>query len=277
LSPTLNQATSGRLALFIAAVSIPVVSFGTAIAEACRMINGIFSTIGSKSANERRLEIVSSNLANALTPGFKAIRPVFTVTPVGEPDNPDQLQQTYVNITDTYVHFSDAPLIQTGNSFDLALEGSGFFVISTSNGNMYTRNGQFTLDSEKRLVTTNGNPVVGEGGGEITIDGKDVKIEVDGSVYVDGARIDSIKVVDFADKKPLRNVGQSLFTNTDEKNAETTATDSSVRQGAYEASNVDVMKEMVELISALRAYETYTKVDQMTSDVLDRLIEMGKY
>jgi flagellar basal-body rod protein FlgF len=241
------------------------------------MINDIFSTIGSKSANERRLEILSSNVANALTPGYKAIRPVFSVASAGEPDNPDQLQQTYVNITDTYVHFSDAPLVQTGNTLDLAIEGSGFFVVSTPSGNMYTRNGQFTLDSDKRLVTTDGNPVVGEGGGEITINGKDVKIEVDGSVYVDGARIDSIKVVDFADKKPLRNIGQSLFSNTDVKNTETTATGFSMRQGAYEASNVDVMKEMVELVSALRAYETYTKVDQMAGDVLEKLIEMGKF
>ncbi len=240
------------------------------------MINTIFSTIASKSANERRLEIVSSNVANALTPGFKAIRPIFSVIPVAETDNPDQLQQTYVNITDTYVHFSDAPLVQTGNSFDLGIEGNGFFVISTPDGNRYTRNGQFTLDGQKRLVTTDGNPVQDEGGGEITIDGKEVQIEIDGSVFADGARVGKIKVVDFDNKRPLRNIGNSLFENTDQGNAETAATDFTLRQGFYETSNVDVMKEMVELISALRAYEAYTKVDQMTSDTLDRLIEMGR-
>ncbi len=239
------------------------------------MINNIFSTICSKSANERRLEIVSSNLANALTPGFKAIRPVFSVVPVAETDNPDQLQQTYVNITDTYVHFSDAPLVQTGNAFDLAIEGTGFFVVSTSTGNMYTRNGQFALNEQMKLVTAAGNPVMGEGG-EITIDGKDIKIEVDGSIFVDGTKVDQIKVVDFNDKKSLRNVGDSLFENRNELNAEVSASGCTIRQGAYETSNVDVMKEMVELISALRAYETYTKVDQMTTDVLDKLIEMGR-
>jgi flagellar basal-body rod protein FlgF len=239
------------------------------------MINNIFSTICSKSANERILEIVSSNVANALTPGFKAIRPIFSVVSVGETDNPEQLQQTYVNVTDTYVHFSDAPLVQTGSTFDLAIEGNGFFVISTATGDMYTRNGQFTLDDQERLVTANGNPVLGEGG-EITVDGKDVKIEVDGSVFVDGERIDKIKVVDFDNKKSLANAGNSLFTNLDEKNGEVSASGFAIRQGAYEASNVNVMKEMVELISALRAYETYTKVDQMTSDIFEKLIEMGR-
>jgi flagellar basal-body rod protein FlgF len=239
------------------------------------MINNIFSTICSKSANERILEIVSSNVANALTPGFKAIRPIFSVVSVGETDNPEQLQQTYVNVTDTYVHFSDAPLVQTGSTFDLAIEGNGFFVISTATGDMYTRNGQFTLDDQERLVTANGNPVLGEGG-EITVDGKDVKIEVDGSVFVDGERIDKIRVVDFDNKKSLANAGNSLFTNLDEKNGEVSASGFAIRQGAYEASNVNVMKEMVELISALRAYETYTKVDQMTSDIFEKLIEMGR-
>jgi flagellar basal-body rod protein FlgF len=240
------------------------------------MINRIFSTLGGKSANERRLEILSNNVANALTPGFKASRPVFNLAPVGDPSDPAELQQTYVNIADSYVHFSDAPFVETGNPLDLAIEGSGFFVVSTPSGEMYTRNGQFTLDTNKRLVTMNGNSVVGRSGGEITIEGKDVKIEVDGSIFVDGVRTDSIKVVDFADKKSLRNSGQSLFVNADVNNSETASKGFSVKQGAYEASNVDVMKEMVELINALRAYETYTKIDQMAGDVMQKLMEMGR-
>jgi len=141
---------------------------------------------------------------------------------------------------------------------------------------MYTRNGQFTLDSNKRLVTMDGKTVVGQSGGEITIDGKDVKIEVDGSVLVDGVRADAIKVVDFADKRSLRNSGKSLFVNVDDGNAEIASKGFSVKQGAYEASNVDVMKEMVELINALRAYESYTKIDQMAGDILQKLIELGR-
>jgi flagellar basal-body rod protein FlgF len=250
---------------------------GTAIAYVQLMINRIFSTLGGKAANERKLDIVSNNVANALTPGFKATRPVFSVAEVGRPTDPSELQQTYVNIADSYVHFSDAPFVETSNPFDLAVQGAGFFVISTPKGDRYTRNGQFTLDSNKRLVTADGNPVMGLSGGEMTVDGKDIKIEPDGSIFADGVQVDTVKVVDFADKRSLRNIGRSLFENTDSKNTETTSDGYSVKQGAYEASNVDIMKEMVELINTLRAYEAYTKVDQMAGDVLEKLVELGKY
>jgi flagellar basal-body rod protein FlgF len=241
------------------------------------MINTIFSTLGGKSVNERRLEILSNNVANANTAGFKAHRPILNVASVGNIDDPTELQQTYVIGTDSYVRFSDAPLVETGNSFDLAIEGSGFFAVTTTKGTMYTRNGQFTLDAEKRLVTQDGNPIQGQGGGDITIDGKEVKIEYDGSIFVDGSRVDGIKVVDFENKKSLFNAGASLFVNTDTANGETVPTQFSVKQGAYEASNVETVQEMIELINSIRAYETYTKVDQMAGDTLDKLIEMGKY
>jgi len=211
------------------------------------MINQIFRTLGGKSANEKRLDVISNNVANSLTPGFKATRAIFNIAPVGEPTNPGELQQTYVNIADSYVHFSDAPFVDSGNPLDLAIEGSGFFVISTPSGEMYTRNGQFTLDKDKKLVTMDGNAVVGQGGAEITIDGGNVEIGADGSIVVDGARADAIKIVDFTDKRTLRNFGNSLFVNLDDRNQPIAPSNSSVRQGAYEASNVDVVKEMVEL------------------------------
>ncbi len=218
---------------------------------------------------------MSNNVANALTPGFKASRLVFSVETVGDPDDPTQTEQTYVNISDSYVHFSDAPFVQTGNPLDLGIEGEGFFVVSTPEGNMYTRNGQFTLNTEKKLVTSDGYPVLSEGGGEITIDGMDVKIEVDGSIYVDGMRTEQVKVVNFEKTSSLKNFGKTLFQNTDTTNEEVAAAQASVRQGVFESSNVDVMKEMVDLIETVRAFEAYTKVDQMTADVIDKLIQLS--
>jgi flagellar basal-body rod protein FlgF len=243
------------------------------------MISGVFSTLGGRYACERKLEVLSNNIANAVTPGFKASRVIFSVVPVENPDdlgNTGDVQQTYVNITESYVHFSDAPSVETGNPFDLSIQGNGFFVVSTPTGNRYTRNGQFSLNTEKKLVTNDGSPVMGEGGGDIGIDGKDVKIEPDGSIFVDGTQAGRIKVVDFADRRKLINSGRSLFENTDPNSAEIAASGVAVKQGAYEASNVDVMKEMVDLINTMRAYEAYTKVDQMTGDVFEKLIAMGR-
>ncbi len=245
-------------------------------------MNGIFSTQSGKSANERELDIIANNLANALTAGFKAISPAFNSTIIEEAGGPDQLAATYVNIPNSYIQFSDAPLTQTGNALDLALEGDGFFAVSTPRGTMYTRNGQFVISAEKKLVMPNGDAVMGQSGGDITLDGmnngKDIRIEKDGSIYVDKFFVDRLKIVDFPNKQALQNAGGSLFINTDEKNnGEVPADRFSVQQGAYEVSNVDIMNEMVRMISVLRAYESYTKVDQSASDMLGKLIDLGKF
>lgn len=240
------------------------------------MINGIFSTFSGKVAAERRLDVVANNIANAFTAGFKASRPIYNGSTLDADMDPGQVNQTYVNIPDVYVHFSDGPLVSTGNSLDVGIEGSGFFVVSTPKGNMYTRDGQFTLDVNKQLVTTDGDPVMGQNGGPITINGKAVNIGTDGTVSVDGAVVDKIKVVDFSDKSSLKNFGKNLFVNNSATNSETTADKATVKQGYYETSNVNTVTEMVEMVSAMRAYEAYTKADQSVDDSLGKLIDMGK-
>jgi flagellar basal-body rod protein FlgG len=245
------------------------------------MLNGIFSTQSGKSANERDLDVIANNLANALTPGFKAISSAFNSSVIEEASGPDQVPATYVNIPDSYTQFSDAPFAQTGNTLDLAISGNGFFAVSTPGGTMYTRNGQFGLTVDKKLVTQKGDPVMSQNGGDITLDGmnggKDIRIEKDGTIYVDKVLVDKLKVVDFQNKQDLKNAGGSLFVNTNEKNGEVPAEGFSVQQGAYETSNVDIMSEMVRMISVMRAYESYTKVDQSASDILSKLIELGKF
>jgi flagellar basal-body rod protein FlgF len=243
------------------------------------MLKGIYSTMCGKFVSERRMEMISNNLANALTPGYKASKLLVNmVEDNSSPSSPDRMMPTYMNQIESYIHFAEAPLVETKNTLDVALEGNGFFVVSTKEGNMYTRNGKFTLDEDKKLVTLDGSPVLGQNG-EITIDarqGGDVKIENDGSIFVDRVLVDRLKVVEFADKKTLRNHGESKFINTDPAAVETTSENVSVKQGFYEASNVNVMNEMVEMMSTVRAYETYTKVDQAFGDMMEKLVNMGR-
>ena len=138
---------------------------------------------------------------------------------------------------------------------------------------MYTRNGKFTINQEKKLVTAEGFPVLGKGG-EINIDGKEINVENDGSVFVDKSFVDIIKIVDFEDKKYLRNYGKNLFINTKEGSAEIIPENSTIRQGHHEASNVDIMREMIEMIQTVRAYEAYSKIDQSLDDILGKLISV---
>jgi len=239
------------------------------------MLNGLFSNFSGKFVNSRRLEIISNNIANVSTPGFKVSRPVFNAFTGEDISGNGMLENTFVSMYDSYVNFAAAPLLETGNRLDFAIEGEGFFVVSTADGPMYTRNGQFTINQNKKLVTANGDPVLGKGG-EIEIDGKEINVEADGSVYVDNTFVDVIKIVDFEDKKYLRNYGKNLFTNIREGSAEIVPENSSIRQGYYEASNVDIMREMIEMIHTVRAYEAYTKIGESLDDVLGQLIDVTR-
>jgi len=239
------------------------------------MLNGLFSNFSGKFVNSRRLEIISNNIANVSTPGFKVSRPVFNAFTGEDESGNEMLQNTFVSMYDSYLNFAAAPLLETGSNLDFAIEGEGFFVVSTKDGPMYTRNGKFTINKDKQLVTADGDPVLGKSG-EITIDGKEINVENDGSIYVDNTFVDAIKIVDFEDKKYIRNYGKNLFINTKEGSSEIIPENSTIRQGYYEASNVDIMREMIEMIHTVRAYEAYTKIGESLDNVLGQLIDLAK-
>lgn len=239
------------------------------------MSGGIYTVVSGAVAQEIRLASIANNLANAQTPGYKSSRPIFEAvlsSAVTDTENAN----TYVAVYDSQINFANAPLVQSGAKLDLGLEGNGFFVIDTPNGPMYTRNGQFTLDAQKRLVTLSGDTVRGDGGA-ITIDGKEVNIEADGSIFVDGSAAGRITVTDFQDKNLLRHAGKGLFANSSSTNGEIEASNYSIKQGAYEASNVEVLKEMTDIIATMRAYESYTKLQQSFGDMAAKLLEIGRF
>lgn len=241
------------------------------------MLKGIYRTLSGKYVTERRIEMIANNIANALTPGYKSSKPLLNSNNEGDvKGSGTSAANTQSSLLSSYINFSNAPLVETGNNLDLSVEGDGFFVVSVNGKNMYTSNGQFALNNEKKLVTLNGYPVMGESG-EISLDGKDIKVENDGTIYVDRNQVDKIKVVTFEDKSSLKNFGGSMFVNTKNDNVEITPEKYSVKQGHYEASNVNVILEMVDMMSALRAYESYKKVDQFFDDMIGRLINIGKF
>ncbi|HOJ42754.1 MAG TPA: flagellar basal-body rod protein FlgF [Syntrophorhabdaceae bacterium] len=241
------------------------------------MFKGIYRTVTGKAVIEKRMEMVANNIANCLTAGYKASRPVFKLIDDVHGSEPDRTvaQRGSAYTLGSFISFTEGVLVETGNNLDVGIQGDGFFVVTVNGKNMYTRNGQFTLNNEKKLVTMDGNPVMGEAG-EITIDGSDIKIESDGTIYVDKKFVDRLRVVNFEDTSNLKNYGRSLFINSNERANEITPENYVVKQGFYESSNVDVIKEMVEMMSALRAYESYTKVDQFFSDMMNKLINLGR-
>lgn len=220
---------------------------------------------------EKRLAITANNLANARTAGYKAVQASFELH---QPEsNEPRAASPFLSSMSPYLDLSNAALVKTGGRFDLAIEGKGFFVITISGGTAYTRDGSFTQDAQKRLVTRWGDPVMGESG-EIVIDGTDSTIETDGSVHVGGQAVARLKVVDFEDQSLLEPVGSGLLRYTGGDNGVVPGKEYAIRQGYQEASNVNVMREMANLIDIQRSFETYDKVKKMAGDTSRLLIDL---
>ncbi len=150
----------------------------------------------------------------------------------------------------------------------MAIQGEGYFVIETRDGERYTRNGSFTLNQNGELTTMSGDAVMGEGG-RITISGRKIEISNAGTINVDGNDAGKLKIVDFKKKDALVKRGSGLFAAS--ATAEQTPLDNpEVRSGYLETSNVQAVKEMVEMIDIQRSFEAYLKIMQTISDQ-DRL------
>ena len=255
------------------------------------MSGDIYIAAAGALACERRLQLISNNLANANTAGFKMDRGhMKQIDPADLPSlsaqNPDELATTrahlFWNNFSMYTDHSSGALKRTDNKFDLALAGRGFFCVQTPDGVHYTRKGEFTLDSEGVLVTSEGFPVLGEGG-EITIKStlnphQFAKFVVDeqGNIAVDGQQVDSLRIVDFEQDHLLTKAGDTLFAPPAAGLAEAAAEDVKVSQGFIESSNVDSVKMMTEMIEVLRGYESYQKVIQNADETYSQAInEVG--
>ncbi|UCD80767.1 MAG: flagellar basal-body rod protein FlgF [Desulfobacterales bacterium] len=250
------------------------------------MSGDIYLAAAGALACEKRLQIISNNLANANTVGFKMDQGYFKLF-----DTDDPTSQVVPNATNlesqahlfwtnfnVYTDHSSGPLKKTGNDFDLALEGDGFFCVQTPDGVHYTRKGDFTLNAEGVLVTRNGWPVLGEGG-EITVRSDEnpnqyAKFAVDeqGNVSVDGRQVDTLRIVNIAELNRLTKAGDTLFKPPAAGTGEGKAENFRVSQGFIELSNVDAVKMLTEMIEVLRGYESYQKVIQAADDANSKAI-----
>ena len=214
---------------------------------------------------ERKLEGVSNNLANVDTVGYK--KDVISFD-----------REFKAALTKD---FAQGDFRQTGNAFDLALTGEGFFKIDTPDGIQYTRNGNFNLSREGILVDNNGNPVLGQAGA-IAFDlandpGTGPEINEDGEIRLNGDLIDTLDIVTFADVGKLEKTGKNLMEYTGPTTDELVAEGVQVHQRVLESSNVQAVEEMVKMIDYHRMFETFTK-SMLTFDEVDAKIigEVGK-
>lgn len=239
-------------------------------------MNGFFSAVSGGAAQEVWLEKVSNNLANVNTTGYKGDYPAFESILLGDAGSKGKASSSVALVRiNEGIDMSQGPIKRTGNPLDLAIEGPGFFVVDTPQGTRYTRSGNFSMSSEGVLTTLNGYSVMGERG-EVHISGKDVAVTEDGTVFVDGKKVDRLRVVDIDGDRYLGKEGDNLF-SLRPGGKEVEPEGAYILQGAIENSNVKVVAEMTRLINISRAYEACQKIIHSMDEVSSKAInEVGK-
>jgi flagellar basal-body rod protein FlgG len=241
------------------------------------MNSGMYSALSGNLAAMKRMDIISNNLANVNTPGFKKDKMTFegmlssVTAPPAVP--PSTTADPILQKENIYIDYAAGPVAQTGNPFDMAIDGDGFFVVNTPEGPAYTRQGNFRLSADGTLVTTDGFPVQGQAG-PIRISGSRIEIDSKGVVSADGIEAGTISMVDFPKPYALTKTGSALFVPTDAGSIPQAAK-GELRQSHLEGSNVETISEMVQMIETSRYFDacqrTILSFNDMTSKAANEL------
>ncbi|MFH1010781.1 MAG: flagellar basal-body rod protein FlgF [bacterium] len=240
------------------------------------MIKGIQSAKAAMIAQSTRQDITANNLANVQTTGFKRDR-LFQTDLIDAQSGVEnggelalrQLQKVITDFAQGGLHPTSAPL-------DVALQGEGFFVVSDGQKTYYTRNGHFQLSAEGKLITAQGHVVQGEGG-EILLPAGQVTIGSQGEIAVDGRTVAKLKVVALENPDDLAKASGAMLVSKSGAAQEGEAQGTIVQQGFVETSNVDAMREMVEMIAIMRNYQVSAKALQAEDETLLKTVtEIGR-
>ncbi len=242
------------------------------------MIRGIYTSGLGMTRETKRLDVVSNNLANASTTGFKTdgtVQGTFKkkLDDIMVSGSRIDVANYTPDVVRSYTNFTQGSLRSTGNSTDVAISNDNyaFFTVENAEGNqVYTRDGGFTIDKDRFLVTTEGYKVLGENG-YINLADDNFGIGIDGEITNDtGKVLGKLKITAFDNPETLTKIGDNLLasdTDSVEKKF-----DGEIQQGYLEMSNVNTVNEMVNMITISRAYEANQKVLQTQDEMLGKAV-----
>jgi len=247
------------------------------------MIRGLYVAGTGMMVQRRLMETVTNNITNVETTGYKKnylithsfdevmLERIQDAEFVGL--KPQVGNMTFGALVDQiYQDFSQGGFETTGRSTDMALAGDGFFVVSTPEGERYTRSGAFALTVDGYICDPNGNYLLGQNG-RINVGNNNFGVSENGTVMADGRYIDTIRTVSFADNNSLRSQGSNIYSSTA---GAIEGSNAVIKQGFVENSNVAVSREMVDMITVFRAYETNQKILTMIDETLGKAVnEIG--
>lgn len=250
------------------------------------MQNALLVGLSRQVALGREMDVIANNLANMNTTGYKADGSLFQ-----EYLNSDaRAGQTGARISfvldsGLWHDLSQGPVERTGNPLDVAIDGNAFLVVQTPRGERYTRNGALQINAAGQLVTSNGDPVLGEAG-PISFQPNDHQVSIsrdgtisvrEGTSNVDSAR-GTLRLVTFARPQQLQKDGGSTFSATNGVQPQPAPPDAGIIQGAIEKSNVRGVVEMSRMIEITRAYTQISNMLQQQGDLgqttLDKLADV---
>jgi flagellar basal-body rod protein FlgF len=245
------------------------------------MDSGFYAACSGLVSRMEALDVLSNNLANTNTDGYKAERQFYSALDAsigtGSLSPLNQAMNRYGVVGGQWLDLQEGSLVPTGNKLDLALQGPGFFAVRTGNGIHYTRNGNFHLNAKRQLVTSQGELVLepkgpgSKGPRPIQVPAGDISISGDGTVSVNGAMVGKLWIVGFKPGTQLSPVGDAEFTAP--AGTAQTATSPSVRQGTLEASNMNAISGMVNLILTQRSAEMMEKALSIFNNDFDKTAE----
>lgn len=248
------------------------------------MLRGLYTAYTGMEAQQYKMDIIANNLANANTNGFKQDNVVFKsfkevlATKINDPETRGNRQigsmTLGVALDNVYTNFEQGAFTSNEDPFSFAIEGEGMITVGKQNEDgtfeeFFTRDGAFTLDQNGHLVTKDGFFVLGDNG-KITISTGTPTVTQDGKIYVNNEYVDQMKLTGFDNYFALKKIGDSVYSQTDRtEKAEFTGV---VRQAYEEASNVNSVKEMIEMINVMRTYEANQKVITTYDGTLENVV-----
>ncbi len=245
-----------------------------------------FYTAGTGMLVQRdRMDVLANNLTNADTTAYKSdglISSTFADMMIDRMNDPDIISTTKTvgalgtgtHIEEVYTSFKQGNVEETGRSCDFALEGDGFFVVSTPDGDRYTRNGSFSVTSAGYLVNSDGFYVQGQNG-RIYVGGDDFTVDTQGNIYVNDTLTDKFRIAEFQDPSVLRKEGDNLYYSSGGQAQASAGT--AVVQGSLEGANVDIAQEMTRIMAVSNAYTINQRVLGMVDESLSKTVnEVGR-
>ena len=236
------------------------------------MNRGIYPPLAGAITLERRLEVLSHNIGNIQTTGFKKDKPLFASI-LGQTSGPSIAGIDLFPVMDALpADRSQGALAHTGETLDVGLQGDGFLVVQTPDGLRYYRGGKLERNAEGNLVTHNGDPLLGNKG-LIKLPPGDIVIDNSGNISVNNVGVDKLRLDQVLDGESIGKVGD-LYWTVPEKTAR--ARETTVHQGMLEKSNVNPALDMVELIKVTREYEQMQKAIQAMDEMASQAIQAGR-